>query len=278
MISLSGKSSSILAALAASLVFFLVAPAQAAFTLSGEFEQGGIVIGQAVPGSQVTLDGEALQISERGIFVFGFDRDAKPDHVLTVTPPEGTTETRDLTVAARDYNIQRIDGLPPKYVTPPEETLARIRREAKQKRAARPSDTDETWFTEQFIWPTKGRISGVYGSQRVYNGKPGRPHYGVDVAAPTGTPVVAPATGIVTLAEPDMYYEGGLVFIDHGQGLISILMHMDTVTVQAGEKVERGDQVGTVGAGGRSTGPHLDWRMYWREAHVDPTQLVPPME
>ncbi|MFP4004463.1 MAG: M23 family metallopeptidase, partial [Alphaproteobacteria bacterium] len=186
---------------------------------------------------------------------------------------------RTLKPEKRDYEIQRIDGLPDKYVTPRSpETIERIKREVKLKAAARPTDTQATWYAGEFVWPAKGRISGVYGSQRILNGKPKRPHYGVDVAAPAGTPVVAPAPGIVRLAEKDMYFEGGLIFLDHGHGVISVLMHLSDVFVKAGDEVKQGQKVAAIGSTGRSTGAHLDWRMYWREAHVDPTLMVGPME
>lgn len=251
--------------------------ARAEVTLTGPMTQGGLVIGETAPGAQVYLDGAPVMVSPSGRFVLGFDRDHQGIAALTVELPDGALHTSELQVARRAYDIQRIDGLPPKYVTPPPEALNRIKREGAQKRAARKRDTQEEWFADGFVWPAKGRISGVYGSQRFYNGEPRRPHYGVDVAAPVGTPVTAPAAGIVRLAEPDMYFEGGLVFIDHGHGIISVLMHMSRVDVREGQRVAQGDPVGAVGAGGRATGAHLDWRMYWRDAHVDPQLLVGPM-
>lgn len=254
------------------------AGAAAALTLDGDLVQGALIRGKTAPGATVTLNGEALPVSEQGRFVFGFDRDHKDAVTLKVTLPGGDAISRTLTPAPRDYEIQRIDGLPEKYVTPRSpETIARIKRELKLKAAARPKDTPATWYAGDFIWPATGRISGVYGSQRILNGKPKRPHYGVDVAAPAGTPVVAPAPGTVTLAEKDMYFEGGLVFIDHGHGVIGVFMHLSDVFVKAGEQVEQGRKIAAIGATGRSTGAHLDWRMYWRSAHVDPTRLVGPM-
>lgn len=253
-------------------------PAREALTLRGDMVQGALVRGQTSAGAKVALNGEALPVSGDGRFVFGFDRDHKDPVTLSVALPDGTEIRRTLTPASREFEIQRIDGLPQKYVTPMDpETLERIKREAALKAAARPKDTPATWYAEDFIWPAKGRISGVYGSQRILNGEPKRPHYGVDVAAPVGTPVVAPAPGRVTLAEKDMYFEGGLVFIDHGHGVISVLMHLSAVFVKAGEDVTQDQKVGAIGATGRSTGPHLDWRMHWRDAMVDPQLLVGPM-
>ena len=248
-----------------------------ALTLDGKIEQGAVVRGTAMPGAQLTLDGKPLMVDDQGRFVFGFDRDATGDAALAITWPNGDTETRKLTIAARDWDIQRINGLPEKEVTPPPEALEEIKREAAEKAAARKPDTQGSWFAENFIWPASGPISGVFGSQRILNGQPKAPHYGVDVAAPEGSPVVAPAGGIVTLAEPNMYFEGGLVFIDHGHGLISYMMHMSKVEVHKGDIVKQGDEIGRVGHTGRATGPHVHWGMFWLSAHVDPQLLVPPM-
>lgn len=246
-------------------------------TLQGPLTQGGLVIGETMPGTRAALNGAPLRVSPEGRFVFGFDRDYQGPARLTVTWPDGRIQTRTLAVTSRAYDIQRIDGLPPKYVSPPPEELARIKREGAEKRAARNRDTDADWFAHGFIWPAQGRISGVFGSQRFYNGEPRRPHYGVDVAGPEGTPVVAPASGIVRLADPDFYFEGGVIFIDHGYGVTGVLMHLGRVDVAVGDKVEQGQTVGAIGATGRATGAHVDWRIYWRDAHVDPQLLVGPM-
>lgn len=251
-----------------------VGPARAEVALTGPVTQGSLVVGRTAPGATATLDGEALRVAPDGVFAMGFDRDQGPKATLVVTLPDGTVETKSLAVAARTWQIQRIEGIPPKYVSPPPGDLARIKREVAMKAAARPDDTAETWFAGRFIWPAKGVISGVFGSQRIYNGTPKNPHYGVDVAAPVGAPIVAPADGIVRLAEPDMYFEGGLVFIDHGQGVISMMMHMSRIDVKAGQRVHRGEVIGAVGRTGRATGPHLHWGMVWRKAHIDPSLLV----
>ncbi|MBX3493326.1 MAG: M23 family metallopeptidase [Parvibaculum sp.] len=245
--------------------------------LQGPMEQGSLVIGMVVPGARATLDGAELPVAENGLFAFGFDRDHGPAARLAITYPDGTRIERRLDIAPREWAIQRIDGLPQKYVTPPPETLARIARERELKTAARTARVDDTWFAEPFIWPATGPISGVFGSQRIYNGEPRRPHYGVDVAAPTGTPIVAPQAGVVTLAEADMYFEGGLVFLDHGHGVTSVMMHMSRVDVETGQRVEQGETIGAVGSTGRSTGPHLHWGMFWRGAQIDPATLVGPM-
>lgn len=256
---------------------FGAGPTMAETVLSGPLEQGGIVTGKTLPGSRVTLDGRDVRVSDGGAFVFGFTRDFGPDSVLEITAPDGSVDRRTLSIAAREYRIQRIDGLPPKMVTPPEEVLARIRREIAQVKAARDFDTPEPMFLTGWQWPSIGPISGVYGSQRILNGEPRRPHFGVDVAAPVGTPVVAPADGIVRMAVDDHYYTGGTIILDHGHGLSSAFLHMDTVIVSEGQRLSRGDAMGTIGATGRATGPHLDWRMNWFDQRVDPSVLVGEM-
>lgn len=256
-------------------VAFAGLPADAETALTGAVEQGSLVVVRTAPGAKVALDGEKLPASADGVFAIGFDRDHGPTSKLVVTLPDGKVETKTLAVAPRPWQIQRIEKIAPALVNPPPEAMARIKREVAMKAAARPNDTPQEWFAGRFIWPAKGVISGVFGSQRFYNGEPKNPHYGVDVAAPVGAAIVAPADGIVRLAEPDMYFEGGLVFIDHGQGVISLMMHMSRIDVKAGQRVRQGDPIGAVGQTGRATGPHLHWAMVWREAHIDPSLLVP---
>lgn len=244
--------------------------------LEGDFIQGGLVIGLTDPGSRVSLDGEAVRVCPDGQFLFGFTRDAGAEAVLEIRAPGGALERRVLTVVPREYKIQRIDGLPQKMVTPPAAVLTRIRREGAAIRAARMQDTPVAYFQSGFIWPAEGRISGVYGSQRILNGKPRRPHYGIDIAGPVGTPVIAPADGVVRLAERNLYYSGGTIILDHGHGLSSAFLHMHEVGVRVGDVLRQGDPLGTIGATGRVTGPHLDWRINWFEQRLDAGLLVPP--
>ncbi len=251
--------------------------ADESYSIRGEFIQGGIIIGKAPSGTKVFLNRETIQVSKQGDFVFGFGRDAEGVVELSIQKPTGETQTRNYEIKKRDYAIQRIEGVAQKYVSPPKEVADRISRDAAIVAKARTSNFDEPMYATGFIWPAQGRISGVYGSQRVFNGVPKRPHFGVDVAAPVGTPIAAPAPGIVTLAEPDLYYSGGTVILDHGHGLSSTFLHMDSVTVKIGDFLEQGDQLGTLGATGRVTGPHLDWRMNWFKERVDPETLVGPM-
>ena len=238
----------------------------------GQFTAGGLVVLRLKPETRVFLDGAELAQTD-GLAVLGFDRDAPATAQLTFT--RGAMRAHhDITLTARQFDEERIDGLPPALVTPPPEALERIRRQAAAKRAARETLRLESDFAAGFRWPLKGRVSGVYGSRRFYNGIPRRPHYGLDIAAPAGTPVVAAASGRITLAAPDMYFEGGLVFIDHGLRLTSAYLHLKELKVNVGEAVAAGQVIGTVGSTGRSTGPHLDWRVFWNGRHIDPSLLV----
>lgn len=265
-----------LAAFLASLLLSLPAYAQT-LDLSGHMEQGGLAVGRTEPGAKVSLDGMMLDVDGNGTFAMGFDRDHAESATLRVVHPDGSVEERKLAIAKRDWQIQRVEGVPQKYVSPPPEAMAAIARGTKLKADARKTRAAGEWFAGDFIWPATGPISGVFGSQRYYNGEPRRPHYGVDVAAPTGTPIHAPAGGVVTLADPDMYFEGGLVFLDHGQGVTTLIMHMSRIDVKTGDVVKQGDVIGAVGGTGRATGPHLHWGMYWRGAYLDPELLVGPM-
>lgn len=249
----------------------------AAFDLRGDLRQGGLLIGSGAAGATVTLDGRLLRVSPAGRFIIGFSRDAKPSADLQLRWADGRLEQRRLAIQQRRYQVQRIDGLPAKMVTPPAAVIERIMRENKWIKAARQIDSPEPLFLSGWQWPAIGRISGVYGSQRILNGKPRQPHYGIDIAAPKGTPVVAPADAVVRLAESDLYYTGGTLILDHGHGLSSAFLHLSTVDVRVGESVRRGQKIGTVGSTGRSTGPHLDWRINWFDRRIDPALLVPPM-
>ncbi|MBK7169823.1 MAG: M23 family metallopeptidase [Gammaproteobacteria bacterium] len=244
----------------------------AALELEGPLLQGGVVIGQVAPGTPVSLDGHALRVSEDGLFVIGFDRDSPQSHTLVAG-----AETRELAIKQREYAIQRVTGIAQNIMSPSAADLERIAREQRLVNAARGRDDPRSDFAAGFSWPILGPISGVYGSQRFYNGAPSRPHFGVDVAAPTGAPVHAPAPGIVTLAEPDLFYSGGTIIIDHGHELSSSFLHLSKVLVSVGQRVETGTLIAQVGATGRATGPHLDWRMNWRDARVDPQLLAGAM-
>jgi murein DD-endopeptidase MepM/ murein hydrolase activator NlpD len=265
------------------LIFILLAclvfsPAWAKIQLQGDFIQGGMVIGQGAQGAQVWQDGKPVRVSDNGVFILGFGRDMPKTSALKIRYADGSVEQQDLIVKRREYAIQRIDGLPKRHVTPrSKEDLKRIRRDITLAKKARKRDDARLDFMADFIWPATGPISGVYGSQRILNGKPRRPHFGVDIARPTGTPVVAPADGIITLAEPDMFFSGGTLIIDHGHRLTSSMLHLHKILVKVGDSVKQGQVIAQIGATGRVTGPHLDWRMNLRGHRIDPQLLVPPM-
>ncbi len=261
-----------------SLLLLSAAPAPALaveLTLTGDLTQGGFVSAQTVPGATAKLNEKPIRVDDQGRFVFGFGRDEALTHTLTVTGPDGTVETRPLTLAKRDYKIQRIEGLPQKYVSPPESVLKRIREENGRIYTIRNRDTDYGGVFGGFIWPAEGIVSGVYGSQRVLNGEPKRPHFGIDIAAPTGTKIIAPAGGIVRMAEPDLFYTGGTIMLDHGHGIVSVFSHLSKLDAKVGDWVEQGVKIGEIGSTGRSTGPHLDWRVNWFQTRLDPELLLP---
>jgi murein DD-endopeptidase MepM/ murein hydrolase activator NlpD len=242
--------------------------------LSGKAVQGGLVIGRTEPGAIVRIDNEAVLVDDDGVFLFGIGRDHEAPRSVSVALPDRQAMTVEVPVSPREFAIERVDGLPPAQVTPPPELLERIRTDARRVGVARARRDARRDFDGGFTWPASGRISGVYGSQRVLNGEPRRPHYGVDVAAPEGAPVFAPAPGLVTLADADQYYSGGTIIVDHGHGLSSTFLHLSAVEVRVGQRVERGDPIGRVGATGRATGPHLDWRMNAGSVRIDPQLIV----
>lgn len=263
-------------ALLAAPALLLARPARAV-VVEGKLEQGAFLRGRAAPGTRLALDGAPVRVSRDGIFAFGFGRDAKDTARLDITHPSGARETRLLAVARRAWPEQRIDGLPPAQVTPPPEVLERIAREREILRAARAGhDTPEPFFAEGFIWPVTGRISGVFGSRRILNGQPRQPHLGLDIAAPTGTPVAAACPGIVRLAEPDLYFPGGTIVLDHGHGVSSTYMHLSRLDARVGQRVAQGAWIGAVGATGRVTGPHLHFEIGWRGTPLDPETALPP--
>ena len=245
-------------------------PSAAEIVLSGELSQGGLMVGKTQPGSTVVFDKETLKVSKNGEYAFGFGRDDKSTHILKVTLPNGKTYQKSLTPKQREYKIQRVNGIKKSIMKPNPKAVARAKQDSKQVKQARKTDSNLTHFATGFIPPIKGIVTGVYGSQRVYNGVPKTPHYGLDYAGKKGDPVKAPASGTIVLNVPDMFYSGGTMIIDHGHGVTSTFLHLSDSYVKVGDKVNQGDVVAAVGSTGRSTGPHLDWRINWFQTRLDP--------
>lgn len=246
----------------------------AAPPLNGVLAQGGLAWGTVPPGTHVILDGKGVPVHESGLFVIGFGRDASETSVLEYVAPNDEKQIIPIKIAARTFNIERITGLPPKTVTPPPEWAERRRLETGMVGKARAEWSDALYWKTGFVKPAEGRFSGFYGSQRILNGEPRSPHYGLDIAADIGTPIVAPAAGVIRLASPDFLLEGGIVIIDHGWGVNSTLFHMNSVAVEVGQAVKQGELIGTVGAKGRASGPHVDWRINWRSVRLDPLLML----
>ena len=243
---------------------------------SGALVQGGLVIASAPGAQSATFDGRAVTVAPDGTFVFGIHAEAKPEARLIVRYGDGFEEMHTLSVKRQIWKVERVDGLPPAMVNPPPAVQARIARENALIASARRDQAPETWFAGGFAWPVVGRISGVFGSRRILNGQPMSPHWGLDIAMPTGTPVVAPAPARVTLAESDLYYTGGTIILDHGYGVTSTYAHLSKVGVKVGQIVQLGEQIGAVGATGRVTGAHLHWTVNWFDVRIDPALVVAP--
>jgi murein DD-endopeptidase MepM/ murein hydrolase activator NlpD len=242
-------------------------------SFQGDLIQGSLVLGVVEPGYEVRYRGERLKLASNGQFLVGLGRDSSLIMEVSLVSPEGDTSTHRFGVEKRLYNIQRVDGVPQRTVSPSNIDMARIKRDVSVVKKARETMYDQAHYLDGFAVPIEGPITGVYGSQRIYNGVPKSPHYGVDYAALTGTIVRAPAAGVITMAEIDLFYSGGTLIMDHGHRLTSSFLHLSAILVQVGDRVERGDPIARVGATGRATGPHLDWRMNWRQVRIDP-QLV----
>ncbi len=245
-----------------------------AVEFQGKFEQGSFILGKAKPGSKIEVDNKKVKVTEDGYFVFGLSRDRKNDIIIKVFKDE-KLEIFEKKVFKRKYKIQRIDGLPEKKVTPPKEVYERIKRENKIISKAREIESDLPFFKQKFVNPLdKAIVTGVYGSQRILNGKPKWPHYGIDFAAKEGTKIKAMLDGTATMVEPDLFYTGGTLIFDHGHGISTLYMHLKDIYVKKGQKVNQGDIIGTVGSTGRSTGPHLDVRLNWFGVRLDPATVL----
>lgn len=258
--------------LAAALPFAGLASEDIPLSLKGERTQGALLLGKTHPGAQVTLNKNPVETTDEGYFVIGFARQADLSHQLAVQL-DGQQHHQTIRLSERDYRIERIDGVPQRTVTPDPEQVKRTRREAEKVWLARQQQSTREDFLTTLVKPAEGRISGYYGSQRILNGEPRNPHYGEDIAAPTGAPVKAPWAGVVTLAEDDLFYSGGTIILDHGYQVNTTYLHLSSVDVQVGDVIEQGQVIGKVGATGRATGPHLDWRVNWGNERLDPALL-----
>ncbi len=243
-------------------------------SLQGNFIQGGLVFGQVKPGAVVRIDTRTVRVSKNGDFIIGFGRNHPAISLLTIDAGSAEKFVHKIKIEVREYDVQHIAGLPDKKVNPDPEILERIRNEAAAIAKARSRDDSRLDFKDKFIWPVKGPITGVYGSERILNGEPRQPHYGIDIAAPTGTKVLAPAAGIVTYINKEMYFSGGTLVLDHGHNLSSSFLHLHKIHVKLGDRIQQGQMFAEVGATGRATGPHLDWRMNWKQQRIDPSLLI----
>ena len=256
------------------LIFFIIFNYSHAVEFEGNFKQGSFILGKTDSKTKVFIDNKEIRVSNDGYFAFGLDRDRK-NNVLIKISKDKKIKIIEKKVIKRKYKIQKIDGLPPKKVTPPPEVYERIKKDNLLIGNARAVDSELDFFKEKFIYPLdKYIVTGVYGSQRILNGKPRRPHYGIDFHAAEGTPVKSMMDGVITLVENDMYFTGGTIIFDHGHGISTLYMHMKDIYVEVGQKVKKGDIVGTLGQSGRATGPHLDIRLNWFDVKLDPATIL----
>ena len=252
------------------ITFFFIFNQAVAVEFKGKFIQGHFIIGKTDSDKKIYIDKKEVKVSKDGYFAFGIGKDRKFNIIIT----EGNKKIVKK-IQKRKYKIQKIDGLPKKKVTPPEEFYVRIKKENKLIVDAREIDSDLSFFKEKFILPVDDAIvTGVYGSQRILNGIPKWPHYGLDFAQKKGTPIKAMNNGIATLVEQDLFYTGATLIFDHGHGISTLYMHMDEIFVNKGDHVKKGDIIGTVGSSGRSTGPHLDVRLNWFGIRLDPATIL----
>ena len=255
------------------ITFLIICFNASAIEFTGRFIQGHFILGKTEPGSKIFVDKNEIKVSNEGYFAFGIDRDRKFDILITKISND-KKEKITKKIFKRKYKIQKIDGLPENKVTPPESVYKRIKKENNAIGEARSINSDLDYFKNKFIMPLDGIVTGVYGSQRILNGKPKWPHYGIDIAADKGTHIKSSANGIVTMAEDDLYYTGGTIIMDHGHGISTIYSHLENVLVSVGDKINQGDIIGTVGSTGRSTGPHLDFRINWFQIRLDPLSVL----
>ena len=255
-------------------LFFLLCSGVNALGLEGNFIQGGLVFGKLEQDGKIFFDDKIIPVDEYGNFLLGFKRKHKNQSIVKVIYDSGKILTKNINISERNYKIQKIDNLDKNKVTPPKSYYDRIKREIALVKKSKKIFSNFSYYKAGFVMPVEGIITGVYGSQRILNGKPRRPHYGIDFHAPEGTPVKAMMDGVVTLVENDMYFTGGTIIFDHGHGISTLYMHMKDINVEKGQKIKKGDIVGTLGQSGRATGPHLDIRLNWFEIKLDPASIL----
>jgi len=253
--------------------FIFITNQVCALELKGTFEQGSLIIGKTNPSNEIYVDQKKLKVSKEGYFVFGISRDRKKNIIISIGEDNKASQVIK-SVKSRKFKVQKIDGLPKRKVSPNDEDMKRIRKEGKLIAKAKNVNSDLSFFFKDFIRPVDGITTGVFGSQRVLNGKPRRPHYGIDIAAAKGTKIKNSNSGNVLLAANNLFFTGGTIVIEHGHGLISIYSHLDKIFVKKGDFVKKGELIATVGSTGRSTGPHLDFRLYCRNIPVDPDLVI----
>ena len=256
------------------LLLSLLTPQVYSFTIDGQWREGELLIGKTESKAKVWFENKPIKVGDDGLFIIGLNRDEAKQVTVSVVTEAGNTITGVFNVENRDYNIQKVEGIASNIMQPSADDLTRARSESRAIGKAKKVVSDRRDFLNDFIIPVKGPTTGIYGSQRYYNGKPGRPHYGWDIAAPTGTDVKAPNSGTVIFAQLDTFYSGGLIIMDHGFHLSSSFLHLDDIYVKVGDNVKKGAVIGAVGATGRVTGSHLDWRMNWGKRRIDPQVLI----
>ena len=240
--------------------------------LKGSFIQGGLLFGKTISKNKIIFNKKNIFVNKKGDFVLPLGRDEKLENLIEVDGKK--KETHIIKISKRKYKIQKIDGLPKNKVTPNEKELKRIKKESKKIRESKSVFFDQTLYKSGFIWPLKGVITGEYGNQRILNGKPRRPHYGLDIAAKSGSKIISPSDAIVVLTMEDSFFNGKMIILNHGLGINSIYSHLKKIYIKEGEKIKKGDLIAEVGSTGRSTGPHLDWRINVFNTAVDPALLL----
>ena len=255
-------------------IFYKLVVEVSAIELNGDFIQGGIIFGKSSTEDKVFYNNQNIPIDKKGNFLIGLGRNHPKVGDLKIIKPNKQIIKKNIKIEQRKYEIQKINNLEKSKVTPPEKFFKRIKDEGIKIRKAKSSDVNFSYYQVGFQMPAQGIITGVYGSQRILNGIPKRPHYGIDIANKIGTPILAPSDGVVVLVEKNLYFSGGTIIISHGRGLSSSLLHLNDILVEKQAIIKKGEVIGFMGESGRATGPHLDWRMELRGVRIDPYLLI----